>query len=67
MSRKAKAPSKRRSNILPIRLTEKERTLIDTAATKEILDTSTWARIVLLRASGFDPKGDGGTTGARST
>ena len=49
-----------RENILRIRLTETERKTLDDAASGESLDTSSWARSVLMkearRLAGGDPQ-----------
>jgi hypothetical protein len=47
--RPAKPVEQVRSNTLRIRLTEAERQAIDGAAEGESLETSSWARAVLLR------------------
>ena len=47
--RPKKADSDRRENILRIRLTESERAHLDETARIKSLDTSTWARMQLLR------------------
>lgn len=46
--RPKKADEERRDNVLRIRLTDEERALLDEAAGAKTLDTSTWARSVLL-------------------
>jgi len=48
MARPEKPPEERKTNVLRIRLTEEERTKLDEAAKG---NTSTWARIVLLKAA----------------
>jgi predicted DNA binding CopG/RHH family protein len=51
MGRPAKKDAERRDKPLRIRLASQERKAIDKAATAKGLDTSTWARMVLLEAS----------------
>jgi hypothetical protein len=46
--RPKKAKSDRRENTLRIRLTDGERKTIDAAAESKALDSSTWARMVIL-------------------
>jgi uncharacterized protein (DUF1778 family) len=46
--RKKKLESQARGNVLRIRLTDEERTLLDQAAETKTLDTSTWARSELI-------------------
>ena len=41
-------PTRRCANVLRIRLTESERSALERAARKEMLEASTWARRVLL-------------------
>lgn len=47
-----KAARDRRTNTLRIRLTPAERDKLDDAARREALDTSAWARRVLVAAAG---------------
>ena len=49
MGRPTKADAERKTNMLRIRLTENDRQLLDDAAESSAMDTSTWARSVLLR------------------
>jgi len=51
MARPPKDESDRRTNVLRIRLTSKERKKLDDAAMATGLDTSTWARYELLGRS----------------
>ena len=51
MARPMKSEVERKKNTLRIRMTEDERRLLDAAAQMLELDTSTWARGVLLRAA----------------
>ena len=48
MGRPQKPKAQQRTNILRIRLTSKERSALDSAAKSDFLETSTWARRVLL-------------------
>jgi len=50
--RPPKPDSKRRNNVLRIRLTDADRKIIDRAAKQSGLDTSTWARRMLLELAG---------------
>jgi hypothetical protein len=49
MGRKPKPAGENRENILRIRLTEAERQAIDEAAKEVFLETSTWARMELMK------------------
>lgn len=49
MGRPAKADAERKTSVLRIRLTADARRLLDVAATSSGLDTSAWARNILLR------------------
>jgi len=51
MKRPRNLRSESRTNILRIRLTAAERKELDALATAQTLDTSTWARMVLLLTS----------------
>ncbi len=46
--RPKKAKGEQRENVLRIRLTQDERDVLDAAATAKSLDSSAWARMVLL-------------------
>lgn len=48
MGRKPTKPENRKTNVLRILLTEKDRARLDKEAKKNNLDTSTWARMKLL-------------------
>jgi hypothetical protein len=48
MARPKKKPADNRTNVLRIRLTERERQELDHAATSSGLEVSTWARFELL-------------------
>lgn len=52
MGRKPKPPGEKKTNVLRILLTEKDRLALDKAAAKAGLDTSTWARIKLMQGLG---------------
>ena len=47
--RPKKAETERKTNILRICLTPSERQIVESAAQSERMDTSTWARAVILR------------------
>jgi len=49
MVRPTKPIDENRTNVLRIRLTSAERKALDQAAQTKTLDTSTWARMVLLQ------------------
>jgi len=49
VGRPKKSKKDRRGNVLRIRLTATERHIIDVAAQKNHLDTSTWARSIILK------------------
>ena len=49
MARPTKADIERKSNMLRIRMSGDDRDLLDALAKSEGLDTSTWARMALLR------------------
>jgi hypothetical protein len=49
MGRKPKPPSEKKSDVLRILLTKRDRASLDKAARRMNLDTSTWARMVLLQ------------------
>lgn len=51
MARPTKADAERKSNMLRIRLTEEDRQILESAAELSGLDTSTWARSILLRSA----------------
>jgi len=51
MVRPLKADSERKSMVLRVRMTQEDRKLLDTAADSDGLDTSAWARNVLLRSA----------------
>ena len=55
MARPTKPKGEQRSNTLRIRLTGAERKALDAAANTNVLDTSTWARAVLLRLAKKKP------------
>lgn len=46
--RPKKDDADRRENVLRIRLTDEERAKLDAASALKALDTSTWARMVLI-------------------
>lgn len=48
LGRPKKPKAKQKTNVLRIRLTESDRKLLDVAAAQDHLDTSTWARTILL-------------------
>jgi len=48
MARHPKPEGEARENVLRIRLTDDERTLLDNAAKSKTLETSTWARSELV-------------------
>jgi hypothetical protein len=48
MARPSKAEGEARENVLRIRLTTEERSLLDQAARSKTLETSTWARSELV-------------------
>jgi len=49
--RPPKPKAERRTNVLRILLTEQDRRTLDKAAKTKGMDTSTWARMVLLEAA----------------
>lgn len=49
--RPKKKDSERRDNVLRVRLTDSERSLLDAAAKDKSLDTSTWARMLLVETA----------------
>ena len=49
MAKKKPSTNSARGNVLRIRLTAEERRLLDVAADANTLETSTWARMELLR------------------
>jgi hypothetical protein len=49
--RPEKVTSERRENVLRIRLTETERAILERAVKDKGLDTSTWARMILLESA----------------
>jgi len=54
--KKTKKPGETsRTNTLRIRLTEKERSTLDATAATRTLDTSTWARMILLDVAAKAP------------
>ena len=48
MAGKPKAPELRKENVLRVRMTADDRELLDKAASLTSLETSTWARSVLI-------------------
>lgn len=48
MGRKPLKPNERKTDVLRIMLTKKDRATLDKAARKNRLDTSTWARMKLM-------------------
>jgi uncharacterized protein (DUF1778 family) len=54
--RPKKEKGTQRENTLRIRLTDDERKKLDDAAGAETLDTSTWARMILIRVATKTPR-----------
>lgn len=57
LGRPKKPKAKQKTNILRIRLTEADRKLLDDAAAEDRLDTSTWARTILMSVATKKPAG----------
>lgn len=51
MARPTKADAERKTNMFRIRLTDEDRLLLEAVAAKNQMDTSAWAREVLLRSA----------------
>jgi uncharacterized protein (DUF1778 family) len=51
MARPTKADAERKTNMLRIRLTEEDRRILEDAAGLSGMDTSAWARSILLRSA----------------
>lgn len=49
--RPKKGKADRRENVLRVRLTPQERETLDAAAAVRAIDTSTWARMILLESA----------------
>jgi hypothetical protein len=54
--RPKKPKGNQRTNTLRIRLLDQEREILDTTAAATSLDTSTWARMILLRVATKKPQ-----------
>lgn len=51
LGRPKKVKAERRGNVLRIRLTTEERSVLDAAAESQSLDVSAWGRMVLMKAA----------------
>ena len=54
--RRQRAKVERKEDVLRLRLTSEQKQALVEAATRETLDFSSWARRILLREAGWEPR-----------